>query len=32
MAAYVQVASQMGLGNAAPERIEIKNVGRVSAE
>jgi uncharacterized protein (DUF362 family) len=32
MAAYVQLASQMGLGNAAPGRIEIKNVGRVSTE
>jgi uncharacterized protein (DUF362 family) len=32
MASYVQMASQMGLGNAAPERIEIKNVGRTSAE
>lgn len=32
MAAYVKAAAQMGLGNAAPERIEIKNVGRVSGE
>ncbi|MDB6147330.1 MAG: hypothetical protein JWO45_994 [Spartobacteria bacterium] len=28
MAAYVKSASDMGLGNAAPNRIEIKNVGR----
>jgi hypothetical protein len=27
MAAYVQIASQMGLGNSAPEKIVIKNVG-----
>jgi uncharacterized protein (DUF362 family) len=27
MAAYVQMAGQIGLGNAAPERIEIRNVG-----
>jgi uncharacterized protein (DUF362 family) len=26
-AAYVQIAGQMGLGNAAPERIVVKNVG-----
>jgi Domain of unknown function (DUF362) len=29
---YVQLASQMGLGNAAPDRIEIRNVGRTPAE
>jgi uncharacterized protein (DUF362 family) len=28
MAAYVEYASQIGLGNAAPNRIEVKNVGR----
>jgi uncharacterized protein (DUF362 family) len=27
MAAYVEIASQMGLGNSAPEKIVIKNVG-----
>jgi uncharacterized protein (DUF362 family) len=32
MGAYVQAAAQMGLGNAAPERIEIKNVGRISRD
>jgi uncharacterized protein (DUF362 family) len=32
MAAYVKAASDMGLGNAAPERIEIKNVGRAPLE
>ena len=32
MAAHVQAAAQMGLGNAAPERIEIKNVGRISRD
>jgi hypothetical protein len=28
MAAYVDYASQIGLGNAAPNRIEVKNIGR----
>jgi uncharacterized protein (DUF362 family) len=28
MTAYVRAASQIGLGNAAPERIETRNVGR----
>jgi Domain of unknown function (DUF362) len=28
VAAYVSFASQLGLGNSAPNRIEIKNVGR----
>jgi uncharacterized protein (DUF362 family) len=28
MAAYVKAASQIGLGNAEPNRIEIRNVGR----
>ncbi|MBO0694735.1 MAG: DUF362 domain-containing protein, partial [Verrucomicrobia bacterium] len=28
MAAYVSYASQIGLGNSAPNRIEIKNIGR----
>jgi uncharacterized protein (DUF362 family) len=32
MGAYVQMASQIGLGNAAPERIVIKNLGKTSAE
>jgi uncharacterized protein (DUF362 family) len=32
MAAYVKAASYMGLGNAAPERIEIRNVGRAPSE
>lgn len=32
MAAYVRAAEQMGLGNADPGRIEIRNVGRVPAE
>lgn len=27
-AAYLQIAAEIGLGNAAPDRIEIKNVGR----
>ncbi len=30
--AYVQMASQIGLGNSAPERIVIKNLGKTSAE
>jgi len=29
---YVKIAGQMGLGNAAPNRIEIRNVGRAPAE
>src|SRR6266496_835166 len=28
LAAYVSYASQIGLGNSAPNRIEIKNIGR----
>jgi uncharacterized protein (DUF362 family) len=28
LAAYVSYASQIGLGNAAPNRIEVKNIGR----
>ena len=28
MAAYVDYAGQIGLGNAAPNRIEVKNIGR----
>ena len=32
MAAYVKAASYMGLGNSAPDRIEVRNVGRVPAE
>jgi uncharacterized protein (DUF362 family) len=32
MAAYVQAAAMIGLGNEAPNRIEIKNVGRAPAE
>ena len=32
MAAYVKAASQIGLGNNAPERIEIRSVGRVPPE
>ena len=32
MASYVQAAALFGLGNAAPERIEIRNVGRTPAE
>jgi Domain of unknown function (DUF362) len=28
MAAYIAYASQLGLGNAAPNRIELKNIGR----
>ena len=32
MAAYVKAASQIGLGNTAPERIEMRNVGRVPPE
>jgi hypothetical protein len=32
MALYVKAASQIGLGNAEPNRIEIRNVGRTSVE
>ena len=32
MAAYVKAAGQIGLGNDAPERIEIRNIGRVPPE
>jgi len=28
LAAYIDVASQLGLGNSAPNRIEVRNVGR----
>ena len=28
MAAYIDFASQIGLGNSAPNRIELKNIGR----
>jgi len=28
MAAYIDYASQIGLGNSAPNRIEVKNIGR----
>jgi uncharacterized Fe-S center protein len=28
LAAYVSYASQIGLGNAEPNRIEVKNIGR----
>jgi hypothetical protein len=28
MAAYIEYAGQIGLGNAAPSRIEVKNIGR----
>jgi uncharacterized protein (DUF362 family) len=28
LAAYVSYASQIGLGNSAPNRIEVKNIGR----
>ena len=28
MAAYIDVASQLGLGNSATNRIEVKNIGR----
>ena len=28
VAAYIDVAEQLGLGNAAPNRIEVKNIGR----
>lgn len=32
MAAYVKAAGMIGLGNAAPERIQIRNVGKAPAE
>jgi uncharacterized protein (DUF362 family) len=32
LAGYVQMASEMGMGNAAPDRIQIKNIGRTTAE
>ena len=32
MASYVEAASQIGLGNAAPERIVVTNVGKTSSE
>jgi hypothetical protein len=32
MGAYVKSASQIGLGNAAPERIQVRNVGRAPVE
>jgi hypothetical protein len=32
MTAYVKAAGQIGLGNNAPDRIEIRNVGRVPLE
>jgi uncharacterized protein (DUF362 family) len=32
MAAYVKAASLIGLGNSAPERIEVRSVGRVAPE
>jgi uncharacterized protein (DUF362 family) len=28
IAAYIEFASQLGLGNAAPNRIEVRNIGR----
>jgi uncharacterized protein (DUF362 family) len=28
VAAYIDVASELGLGNSAPNRIEVKNIGR----
>ena len=28
VAAYIDVASQLGLGNSAPNRIEVRNIGR----
>jgi len=28
LAAYIDFASQLGLGNSAPNRIEIRNIGR----
>jgi hypothetical protein len=32
MAGYVEAAAQIGLGNAAPERIQVKHVGRTTVE
>ncbi len=32
MAAYVEAAGQIGLGNAAPNRIVVTNVGKISSE
>jgi uncharacterized protein (DUF362 family) len=32
MAGYVEAAAQIGLGNAAPERIQVKHLGRTTAE
>jgi len=32
MAAYVRAAGMIGLGNATPERIAIRNVGRMAAD
>ena len=32
MAGYVQAASLMGLGNSAPDRIQIRNLGRSSGD
>jgi uncharacterized Fe-S center protein len=28
VAAYIDFASQLGLGNSAPNRIEVRNIGR----
>jgi hypothetical protein len=28
IAAYIDYAGQLGLGNSAPNRIELKNIGR----
>jgi len=28
VAAYIDVASQLGLGNSATNRIEVRNIGR----
>jgi len=28
IAAYIGFASQLGLGNSAPNRIEVRNIGR----
>ena len=28
LAAYIDLASQLGLGNSAPNRIELRNLGR----
>ena len=32
LASYIETAGQMGLGNFAPGKIEIKNVGRIPAD